>query len=91
MHWSRDGEELFYVASDNTPMAVEVSTVKEFRAGTPTPLFRHAGLAFGSALAAYYISLGGRRFLVAEPVAGETAPPLINVIQSWFAEFRDRQ
>jgi Tol biopolymer transport system component len=41
--WSRDGKELFYLAPDNSLMAVPVKTAPQFTAGRPEKLFRLPG------------------------------------------------
>jgi hypothetical protein len=67
--WRRDGRELYYIASDQTLMAVSVETDPAFVAGTSEPLFRASfdgpSLAFGSAFAP---SPDGQQFLVAEAI-----------------------
>jgi len=83
--WRGNGRELFYLASDGTVMAVEVSTDRGFEAGTPTPLFRVAGLtrtvsAGPAALADWGVSPDGNRFLLAVPVS--SSPPF-DVILNW--------
>jgi DNA-binding winged helix-turn-helix (wHTH) protein/WD40 repeat protein len=83
--WRGNGRELFYLASDGTVMAVEVSTDRGFEAGTPTPLFRVAGLtrtvaAGPAALADWGVSPDGNRFLLAVPVS---SPPPFDVILNW--------
>jgi hypothetical protein len=90
--WSRDGRELFYVEGNDTLVAVEVSTEGESSLGRRTRLFQHTGLTEGSNYAPYDVSPDGQQFLLAEPVGDDagTARPLIRVVQTWFAEFRDR-
>ena len=39
IHWQKDGKELSYLGSDGKVMAVDISTVGGFHAGTPQPLF----------------------------------------------------
>jgi len=76
--WSRDGRELFYVAPGNTLVAVEVSTRGEFAVGGSKRLFQHPGMV-DTFWYNYDVSLDGRRFLVAEPVAADGKPlPLTN-------------
>jgi Tol biopolymer transport system component len=89
--WSRDGKELFYVDLNDTLMAVPVSTEGEFRAGAPTRLFRHPGLAVGSDdNSKYDVSADGQRFVLPGMVGEEPVQAAIRLVQNWFAEFRDR-
>ena len=83
--WRKDGKELFYV-EDNAVVAAPVSTVPNFRvAGPPKRLFRSQGDP-----SAYDVSADGQRYVVAEPVEPVT-PPVIRVVQNWFAGFGDPQ
>ncbi len=87
--WNREGTELFYVEGEDSLVSVEVSTAGEFSVGSATPLFPHRSFS-DSTYPSYDVSPDGR-FLVAEPVGGENAEPLIRVTENWYAEFRDRQ
>ena len=85
--WSKDGTELFYVEAQ-TLMAVEVTTKPTFSAGSARELFQ---AQFRSARSTSYgVSADGQRFVLAARV-GEEVPPVIRVVQNWFAEFKDRQ
>jgi DNA-binding winged helix-turn-helix (wHTH) protein/Tol biopolymer transport system component len=83
--WRRDGRELYYIAAEQTLMAVSVETDPTFVAGTPEPLFRASfdgpSLAFGSAFAP---SPDGQRFLVAEAIS-EDEPRLIATL-NWMPQ-----
>jgi DNA-binding winged helix-turn-helix (wHTH) protein/Tol biopolymer transport system component len=85
--WRRDGRELYYVAGDQTLMAVGVETEPTFAGGTPEPLFRvlfdGSSLAFGSAFAP---SPDGQRFLVAEAI-GDDEPRLIATL-NWMPQLQ---
>ena len=86
--WSRDGKALFYVASDDEFVAVEVSTDGEFAVKGSTPLFRRKGMRSANLSASYDVSLDGRRFLVTEPADGSTvAPSRIHFLQNWQAKY----
>ena len=87
--WSRDGKELFYVEGA-TLLAVPVSTGASFSMGLAKRLFEHSGLSNTVAYPMYDVSADGRRFVVAELV-GDPPEPTIQVVQNWFAEFKDRQ
>ena len=70
-------------------MAVPVSTDPGFSAGTPSPLFENPSLRQRWDYE-YDVSADGRRIVLAETV-GEAPEPSIQVVENWFAEFRDRQ
>lgn len=80
--WRRDGRELYYIAPDDTLMAVEVGTEPTFVVGAATELFDarfdQRSRAFGSA---YAPAANGERFLVAE--TSEPAEPYLVVTQNW--------
>ncbi len=88
--WAKTGTELFYVEGE-TLMAVSVSTENGFQAGSPRPLFRHAG--FGTRPATNFdVSADGQRFLVVESLGEEAEDQqAIHVVQNWYEEFRDRE
>ena len=86
--WSRDGTEIFYVEGD-TLMTVSVSLSPRFSASAPEPLFRHSGLAKPEPEQMYDVSADGQRFLVVETLGKLAEPPVIHVVQNWFAGFRD--
>ena len=88
--WAKTGTELFYVEGE-TLMAVSVSTENGFQAGSPRPLFRHAG--FGARRATNFdVSADGQRFLVVESLGEEAEDQqAIHVVQNWYEEFRDRE
>ena len=88
--WSRDGTELFYVTPGDELVAAQVSTEGEFSVKSSAKLFGRAGMrANANAGNNYDVSLDGRRFLVAEPVDGDTGRPesTIHIIQNWQAKF----
>jgi serine/threonine-protein kinase len=81
--WSPDGKELFYLAPDNSLMAVPVKAGSQFSAGQPEKLFQ-----LPSALGAYYRlpyapSADGRRFLIAAPESGAAQSPVSVVVTNW--------
>jgi eukaryotic-like serine/threonine-protein kinase len=85
--WRRDGKELFYVEGD-TLASVSVATKPDFSIGETRRLFKSAFLTEVSG-PGYGVSADGQRFLLAEP-SGPVPPPVIRVVENWFAEFRDR-
>ena len=86
--WSRDGKELFYV-EDDTLIAVAVKTTPSFSVGSSTRLFRYAHLKNNFAGHVYDVSSDGREFILKERL--ETSTVVIQVVQNWYAEFRNRQ
>ena len=71
-------------------MAVPVSTDANFSMGSAKRLFEHSGLANTQVDPMYDVSPDGRRFVVPEAV-GPAPEPSIQVVQNWYAEFRDRE
>jgi len=83
--WRRDGREMFYVGTDATLMAAEVTAVgASFRVGTVRPLFK---MAVGGPRYAYDVSPDGRRFLVNTIIETTTSAP-ISVVVNWPATMR---
>jgi len=83
--WRRDGKELFFLAPDNTLMAVPMHldpTAESVDAGTPVPLFtpRLTGNPQVSAMRHYAASPDGQRFLIDTPT-DVTVP--ITVLLNW--------
>jgi Tol biopolymer transport system component len=83
--WRRDGREIFYVGSDATLMAAEVTAVgASFRVGTVRPLFK---MAVGGPRYAYDVSPDGQRVLVNTIVETTSTAP-ITVVVNWPATMR---
>jgi Tol biopolymer transport system component len=81
--WSADGKELFYLAPDNSLMAVPVKTGTQFSAGRPEKLFQ-LPIAPGSPYRRPYVpSADGRRFLIAVPESGGAQSPVAVVVTNW--------
>ena len=70
-------------------MAVSVSTAPEFSVSSATRLFEQPTLIAGE-YPCYDVSEDSQHFILAEPV-GEFKEPSIQVVQSWYEEFRDRE
>jgi Tol biopolymer transport system component len=85
--WRRDGQELFYVATDEQMMAVPVQTSgTTFEAGAPVALFKtHLMPLLFSNPSEYDVTPDGQRFLVGTLV-GKPAP--VSVILNWTAELK---
>jgi Tol biopolymer transport system component len=86
--WKRNGGELFYIAPDQTLMAVPVTIGPgRFDPGRATPLFRTRLVPTGSQIdgwaAMYDVTADGQRFLLnGAPAAPE---PPITVVLNWAA------
>jgi len=88
--WRKDGKELFYVEG-TTLMAVPVSTSPTLTVGIPVPLFSSRGLPMSrNGSLNYDVTSDGQRFVVTEPMKGDTEV-VIHVVQNWYEEFRDRE
>jgi Tol biopolymer transport system component len=75
--WSGDSKELFYVASGEQLMSVDISAKPVFEAGTPRPLFQlPPGFIGGD------VTADGRRFLIGVPVAQSASAPF-TVVLNW--------
>ena len=81
--WSRDGKELFYIATDRKLMAAAVMPGRRFQTGAPKPLF---DTRLGPARL-FDVSPDGRRFLLIHPVDEAVAPP-ITLVVNWSAGIR---
>jgi serine/threonine protein kinase len=80
--WRRDGKELYYVAPDNTIMAVAINAgAAMIHAGTPQPLFA-ANINQAATLRNQYApSADGQRFLILSLVNRNLLP--IVVVSNW--------
>ncbi len=79
--WSRNGQEIFYMATDQKPMAVSMRAGFSLDPGTPKALFQ-VRTATDFVGPEYDVSADGQRFLVNTLVDEEASPPL-NVIVNW--------
>lgn len=81
--WNQNKNELFYLAQDNTLMAVTLSIRgSTFAFETGRPLFR-ANPSFYSL--AFDVSPDGRRFIINTAPQEKTAP--ITVVDNWLSDF----
>ena len=80
--WRRDGKEIFYVASNNELMTVEVNGQGAgLEVGAARPLFQTRP---GGARYIYDVSADGQRFLVNTAVEEQQTPsPPITVVVNW--------
>ena len=85
--WSGDGRELFYVAADDTLMAVNVTPGASFQASTPTALFKTRLSRNMLNELSYTVSRDGRRFLI-NTITEESASVPTKIIFNWTAGLR---
>ena len=84
--WRRDGNELFYIASDGKLMAVDVKTAPAFQAGIPHALFdpQIQGRGAVQFVFHYDVAPDGQQFLVNTEGQAAVAEP-ITVVLNWQA------
>jgi hypothetical protein len=85
--WRRDGQELFYYASDGKLMAVPVQSGENFAASAAAPLFEFRAGNSNAVFAPYAVTGDGQRFLLNAIVETEVAAPL-TVVVNWTAEVK---
>ena len=83
--WSKDGKELYYVEGQ-TLMAVSIGSGPQKGFGSPVRLFEDPWLNHRGVSTPYVVSPDRQRFLVIE-ATGDAPPPVIRVVQNWYAEF----
>ena len=91
-HWSRRGNELFFV-SGNDLMVVPVQTKPTFVLGTPQKLFSREGIRADrpeGVLDSYDVTPDGQHFVMLEGAETANERRVLNVVQNWFAEFRPK-
>ncbi|HXX71374.1 MAG TPA: protein kinase [Candidatus Acidoferrum sp.] len=84
--WNGNGKELFYVAPDNTVMAVDVSGDHVFQFGTPKPLFKPKGLGPEPADIFFWdASSDGSKFVFSASSSTSASAPLprFTVVLNW--------
>ena len=84
--WTGDGKELFYLAPDNSLMAVKIERTGTFAPTAPKVLFRSraTGTAWAGARQIYDVTADGERFLIVAPAA-EAAQSRLTVVVNWAA------
>jgi len=81
--WSKEGNELFYRNGEEM-MAVAVETKSEFKAGTPSTLFK--GRYVHDIFTDYDVSPDGQRFLMIKE--SDKGQAQIKVVLNWFEELK---
>ncbi|MBK5293499.1 MAG: serine/threonine-protein kinase [Acidobacteriia bacterium] len=82
--WRKDGKELYYIASDQSLMSVEVTLASPPHFGIPKPLFHVQVTGLTDARNHYVSTASGQRFLV-NTVVQEDAESGISVLLDWDA------
>jgi eukaryotic-like serine/threonine-protein kinase len=89
--WRRDGKELFYLSFDGKLMAVDVTEGREFKVGTPKPLFQGPATSIQSRTDihgwAWDVTSDGQRFLFD---AVKTSSESLTVVLNWTAELKSK-
>ena len=87
--WRRDGKELFYLSFDGKLMAVDVTEGREFKVGTPKPLFQAPATSIQSRTAmngwAWDVTSDGQRFLFD---AVKTSSESLTAVLNWTTELK---
>jgi Tol biopolymer transport system component len=84
--WRGDGREIFYRATDQKLMAVDIQTAGGFQAGVPRNLFL-SSVVPGNARNKHIVSPDGQRFLLVAPLGGQALVPT-TVVLNWYAELQ---
>ena len=81
--WSRDGKELFYLATEGTLMAVPVRSMHPLEFGPPVKLFQFASPGRGRAAgkAPYDVTTDRQRFIIDTVV--RQSDPSLQVLLNW--------
>jgi Tol biopolymer transport system component len=81
--WSRDGKELFYLATEGTMMAVPIRSLHPLEFGQPVKLFQFisAGRGLAAGKAPYDVTADGQRFVINAVV--RQSDPSLHVLLNW--------
>ena len=85
--WGPDGRELFYVATDQKLMRVDIKMAPEVEIGEPQSLFLTRLKLLGVGPTQYDVSADGQRFLVNTLVEEQDTTP-ITLVLNWFEELK---
>ena len=87
--WRRDGKELYYVRADNRLMAVDLTPDRDFKAGTPRPLFPVSPALVSTDVFRYAATTDGKRFIAVGGTSGGAADSTpITVDLNWQARLK---
>ena len=87
--WSRDGKEIYFIASNNRLMAVDVTSVPTISLGSPHVLFRSVSWDPDRYGGNYDVSADRQRFYVRR-TRGMAELPATTVVVNWMERFRKR-
>ena len=87
--WSRDGKEIYFIASNNRLMAVEVTTEPTITLGTPIVLFKSISWDPDRYGGNYDVSADRQRFYVRR-TSGMSELPATTVVVNWMERFKKR-
>jgi Tol biopolymer transport system component len=83
VRWRRDGKELFYIAPDDSLMAVAFDPTGQSDVGVPTPLFRTSIAPIRTiSRQQYVVSSDGQRFLIVTSDAPLAVTP-VTLLLNW--------
>ncbi|HEV3216991.1 MAG TPA: winged helix-turn-helix domain-containing protein [Vicinamibacterales bacterium] len=85
--WRRDGRELFYLAADDTLMAVDVKPGETWQAGRPNALFRPRLSRTEVPRNHYAVAADGQRFVIDSVSDGDNQEPM-TVLVNWPAALK---
>lgn len=86
--WSRDGSELFFIATDGQLMSAAIKKGGDvFEFAAPKPLFKTRMLGHFGSFHEFDVSPDGQRFLIGTLVGDSKAPPP-TVIINWHASLK---
>ena len=83
--WRGDGKELFYMAPDQSLMAVPVAAGETFESGNPVALFRARLTELSLTGCGWAVTSDGQRFLLNSPV-GVVGAARFAVVTNWTSE-----
>ena len=88
--WGTRPQELFYLKTDGTFVAVPVeATQSTWRHGSPAELFRGSLIQGDGSLGRQYdVAPGGRRFVMLKSVRKTEADPHFVIVQNWLEELK---
>ncbi len=84
--WGPDGRELFYLATDQELMRVDIKMAPEVEIGEPQSLFL-TRIKVAGRTHQYDVSADGQRFLVNTLVEEQDTTP-ITLVLNWFEELQ---
>jgi serine/threonine-protein kinase len=85
--WSRDGQELFFMASDGMMMSTRIQAGTTFAHARPVALFP-AGQYHVNVARNYDVAPDGKRFLMIKWARSEKPRPPMVIVTHWFDEVR---